>query len=137
VDHLDADHDVDLMQLYAQALNELDAGEPWWLTPGDVALQSEAAARFAAPCEVAGVLGDFLETRFSRPASEWCAVTVAHVAKVVGMQKTDRRSLGILKNLLIDEFGSEKRFGKNKRRGWRFPVTVDELSVLSIRPIDW
>jgi putative DNA primase/helicase len=136
VERLDPDHQVDMMQLYAQALAELEGGAQWWLTDDEHKLQMQAAEDFTVPCAVADTFEVYFEKRADRPPATWCAVNCTQLATLLGLHRMDKLELGRLKNLCTLRFGKIRQFGAARRKGFRVPVTRQELEAHSMRPLD-
>jgi putative DNA primase/helicase len=135
VDRMNADHDVDMMQLYAQALIELEGGEQWWLTEEEHRLQMAGAEDFATPDAVEDLYRDYIDKRMRLPKTAWNKINTTMMARLIGLEKTDKRTLARLKTLLVQDFGRHRQFGSRRRKGWLAPVTTAELQTFGIQPL--
>jgi putative DNA primase/helicase len=136
VERLEHEHQVDIMQLYAQAWAELQGGEQWWLTDAEHQLQMKAAEDFLVPCTVADSFEVFFEKKLDRPVETWCAINCTQLATLLALPRMDQRELSRLKNLITLRFGKMRQFGASRRKGWKVPVTRQELEAHAMRPID-
>jgi predicted P-loop ATPase len=136
IDRMDADHDVDMLQLYAQALAELESGEQWWLTEEEHQLQMAAAEEFTTPDAVEDLYRDYIDKRMRLPKTAWNKVNTTMMARLIGLEKTDKKTLAGLKTLLVQDFGRHRQFGSRRRKGWHVPVTTAELQTFGLQPLD-
>ncbi len=83
---LDYRHTVDMQQLFAQMLEEVKAGEPWWLADGEEAALAAWNVRHMTTSAIAEELDDWLDlTLIGTPNLP--AMTATETLKLMGYQR--------------------------------------------------
>lgn len=127
VQSLDWRHEIDMQQVFAQLLEEVDAGGNWWLANNEEALLEEMNARHASVSPVAEKLSVAVDhERIGAGGLE--ALTATEVAERLGFQPTipmAREAGAALRKLL----GNPKRIHGYDR--WRVPwADADAMSTV-------
>jgi predicted P-loop ATPase len=117
VQSLDWQHGIDMQQLFAQLLEEVTAGEPWWLADNEEGLLEVMNSRHAAVSPVAEKLADAIEhDLIGAPCLD--AMSATEVAETLGFPATipmARETGAALRALL----GGPKKIGGIMK--WRVP----------------
>ena len=121
-DRIDFDHGIDMQQLFAQCVTELEAGAIWWLTPEEEQLlnrQNENHRSFSVIRDLlAGVID--LDANGTTSAS---AMTATEVLQAAGLDRPNNGQAKEAAQLLRQWFGDSKRI--NGRDKWRIPLRAD------------
>lgn len=126
-DKLDFQHDIDTQQLFAQALAEVGAGEPWWLTgPEEDGLEAWNA-RHTSVSAVAEQLDEWLDhDLIGKPGVP--AMTASEVLRLIGYERPTNPQAKECRAALRDLLGEPKNIRGRDR--WRVPLrqgTADDL----------
>lgn len=91
VESIDNEHEVDMQQVWAQALTLQRAGERHWLSAEEMALLNEANEEFTVAEPVEEVLRDKLP--WDDPTAEWLWMTANSIAEMIDMTGRGRYDL--------------------------------------------
>jgi len=95
-------HNLDIQQLWAQVLTLYEAGEQWWFTPKEEALQRAINKNH----QVIEPLEEMLDKHFKMNASPFIAgpkMTATEVLQLFGVKTPDRRDATRMGNLLTSK----------------------------------
>ena len=118
VQSLDWRHGIDMQQVFAQLLEEVEAGEAWWLASNEEGLLEDTNSHHSAVSPVAEKLGDAIETDLIG-APGLPAMSATEVAELLGFPATIpmAREMGAaLRGLL----GAPKKIAGIMK--WRVPL---------------
>lgn len=118
-DDLDYDHAVDMQQLYAQLLTEVEAGAPWWLIGPEEDALAAWNARHMAVSAIAEQLDERLDLDLigKRPLP---TMTASEVLKVIGYDRPTNPQAKECAAALRDRLGEPARI--QGRMCWRVPL---------------
>lgn len=119
-------HGADMQQFWAEVLTWQEAGEPFWLQPGELEMHAEAARAHMADSDVGFVVD---ELRVRREAfldhGLWGIYTVREVASRFNMKAMTAVYSDL--NAALQRAGFERQRSKTKR-GWLLPPLEQALT---------
>ena len=125
VESLNPEHDIDMMQVYSQAMAELEAGDIWWLEGEELSSQVIAAEEHRSISETEDAFDSYFnEARLEMDKAEWTHGNALDLQKCMALPITQPRARSELVCLLSKHFGAKvMRLGL---RGWWVPVSKAE-----------
>lgn len=128
---LDADHGIDMQQLYAQLALDVKAGAQWWLTPDEEAQLAEVNAQHQTISVADELIRSFFDpARFGHPHNP--NVTASGLLQLLGMDNlsnTQAREAGATLRQLLGDPKKVKGLYK-----WRFPCNRDSHEGPILKP---
>jgi len=125
IESCNPDHGIDMMQIYAQAAAELDAGDRWWLEGEELDAQVEAAERHRSHSETEDAFDNYFnEARMKMPKKDWTHGNALDLQKCMGLSITHPRARSELVSLTSQLFGKKRK--RCNRPGWWMPITKGE-----------
>jgi putative DNA primase/helicase len=122
VTYLDADHKIDMQQLYAQLAVAFNAGEEWWLTKEEEAQLALINEQHQAVSAVDEIIRSYVDpARSDRTDNPY--VTASGLLKLVGIDNPSNPQSREAGATLRQLFGDPKRV--NGCYKWRFPGTLN------------
>lgn len=132
-ERLDFRHDVDMQQLFAQMLVEVEAGEPWWLSDAEEASLARWNARHMAVSAIAELLDERLDLDLAGTPG-LPPMTASETLKLIGYDKPTNQQAKECGSALRERLGEPSRI--QGRMCWRVPLrlgTADDLKVATVR----
>ncbi|WP_425228824.1 VapE domain-containing protein [Sphingomonas sp.] len=129
---LDYRHTIDMQQLFAQALLEVDAGEPWWLDQEEERLLADWNQRHMAVSVIAEELEEWLD-RDRIGAEGLPAMTPTVVLRVLNYDRPTNAQAKECAAALREVLGPSKRI--NGADKWRVPLRNATAADLELDPL--
>lgn len=128
---LDADHKIDMQQLYAQLVQDVAAGDEWWLTPEEEAQLAEINAQHQTISAV-----DELIRAYVDPARLGCRdnpyVSASGLLRLLGIDNPNNGQSREAGATLRELCGKPSKI--NGTYKWRFPGTLDDAGTTMLTP---
>lgn len=111
------EHDIDMAQLWAQALYLQEQGEQYWLSPAEARLHALAASEHQGDNEIAELVEDLFRRRLSvTDIAKWQHVQLGEILRHYGV-KPNKLAYAELRALL-ERYGFERTIIRGVRGFW-------------------
>jgi putative DNA primase/helicase len=128
---LDADHKIDMQQLYAQLALEVQAGHEWWLTPQEEAQLAEINAQHQAISAVDELIRSYVDpARLERPDNPY--VSASGLLRLLGIDNPNNAQSREAGATLRELCGKPSKIKGTYK--WRFPGTLNEDGTAMLTP---
>lgn len=120
---IDYNHDIDMQQLFAQVLEDLQAGAQWWLTKDEEVMLTEYNRQHMATSSLREQLMEELDMSIPEPDRRKLSAT--QVLQMIGYQRPSNPQCRECGGILRDLLGDPKKI--NGTMKWAVPIMVPTL----------
>ncbi len=125
-------HGIDLQQLWAEVWTLYEAGEPYWLQPGEVELHRSASISHRAESEVLLAIEDLLIRRDAfTDLAVWVHANAKELVRHYNMKNGGPAAFADI-NSALDRAGFTRHIATGGRRGWLLPPFEQSLTPAQI-----
>ena len=128
----DWEHGVDLQQLWAEVWALYEAGEPFWLQPGELEMHKAAAESHHVESDVAFAIEDLKVRRDAfTDLSSWVHANAKELARHYNMKNNGTVAFADI-NTALARAGFVRHIATGGRRGWLLPPYEQSLTPAQI-----
>ena len=127
---VDADHDVDMQQVWAEAHVMWEAGEQWWLSPSEHENQSKHSSYYRVTNSVEEKFNQYvIDTEHQKP-EQYAPMNVTMLRESLGIENREQH-VSTLRRLIGTRFGQKYNRVKGVQNAWMVPDPTC-MSVLGL-----